>query len=781
MCSAQALKHHTSKLRSFDDLASVRSFGFRGEALSSLCALGALTVTTKTANEPLASTLTFDASGRLVSTSYTARTVGTSVSLTHLFASLPVRHRVFLKQLKREYARMLSTVQAYSLISTGVRFTASHTASKGGRSVVFSTQGSTDQRDLITNVYGSKQSQQLDRVDCALTGDDAHPLSGREGQCRLRGWVSKGFEGGRSNGDRQYLYVNHRPVDLPKVQRVINEAYRGFTSSTSTFPFVVLDLLLPTDAYDVNVTPNKRTVLLHDEAALLHAIKVQLTALWAPSQQIFSVNRLDAYVTAAKKEPRGDEDDDLPASLPSSLPDLEPATQEAVEEDQAAAVDGGGDDDASDAVPASPNRSALQSRLSPTAAAQGSARGLASAVPRPLVPMFLPSPQKRQRLADGSALSPRSLGSRAVTRDSPRRQPPLPALPPSQPQLPFGQLGAAVKHTSAESVPHASSARSEPHVKREPSVEFGSTEEGARAVGSAGAAPPSRQIVVDVAAIQQHWKRGGRSPKTTAPLTNVASFSILARVSGVPPMETSTSCAGASHSPDPASSPPPSLGGDSSVGALLPASLLSRVVSKADFARMRVVGQFNLGFIIARLGSDLFIIDQHAADEKYRYEALTRNSTVQQQPLLTPLPLHLSPAHSELIHHHLPTFTSHGFSFAFSSPPPSAEASDEAPSTPCILGLSSIPYSRDKEFGVRDVQELVDLLAEGVRAPILPKLRALHASRACRSAVMIGDALDEGRMAAIVRHMSEMEQPWACPHGRPTMRHLSDVRMLRGR
>ena len=71
---------------------------------------------------------------------------------------------------------------------------------------------------------------------------------------------------------------------------------------------------------------------------------------------------------------------------------------------------------------------------------------------------------------------------------------------------------------------------------------------------------------------------------------------------------------------------------------------LEQVFRKADFARMRVLGQFNLGFILARLGADLFIVDQHASDEKYNFERLTRSTVLQRQPLLHLQPLDLMPA-----------------------------------------------------------------------------------------------------------------------------------------
>lgn len=65
---------------------------------------------------------------------------------------------------------------------------------------------------------------------------------------------------------------------------------------------------------------------------------------------------------------------------------------------------------------------------------------------------------------------------------------------------------------------------------------------------------------------------------------------------------------------------------------------------KSDFARMAVLGQFNLGFIIAKLGHELFIIDQHAADEKYNFERLQAITRLNRQPMLQPQRLEVTPA-----------------------------------------------------------------------------------------------------------------------------------------
>ena len=91
-----------------------------------------------------------------------------------------------------------------------------------------------------------------------------------------------------------------------------------------------------------------------------------------------------------------------------------------------------------------------------------------------------------------------------------------------------------------------------------------------------------------------------------------------------------------------------------------------------------------------------------------------------------------------------------------------------------------MPFSKNTKFGPSDVRELASILQEKQPSEledrlVLPKLRAMYASRACRSSVMIGDALSHQQMGTVVQHLGTLDRPWNCPHGRPTMRHLCDL------
>lgn len=115
-------------------------------------------------------------------------------------------------------------------------------------------------------------------------------LIGRNKQVRINGHISRPVFGeGRQTPDRQMFFVNARPCGLPQVARAFNDVYKSYNLSQSPFIFanLVLDtstfnetvsclLLTFRDAYDVNVSPDKRTILLHDQGALLESLKARL-------------------------------------------------------------------------------------------------------------------------------------------------------------------------------------------------------------------------------------------------------------------------------------------------------------------------------------------------------------------------------------------------------------------------------------------------------------------------------------------------------------------------
>ncbi|KAJ8106948.1 hypothetical protein OPT61_g9201 [Boeremia exigua] len=293
-----ALKHYTSKLSTYDDLSSLKTFGFRGEALSSLCALSKFHIITARASDgPRGTRLDFEQSGKLKATSVVAAKQGTTVVVDTLFHNLPVRRKELEKNIKREYNKVLALLNAYACISVGVKFSVTNLMPKGKKTIAFSTNANLSTRGNISNVYGAKTVAALIPLDLDFQMDPSSRPGATQSaknwstledsssrKVRIVGHISRPVVGeGRQTPDRQMFFVNSRPCNLPQVAKAFNEVYKSYNITQS--PFVFADIQLDTEAYDVNVSPDKRTIMLHDQTVLLESIKESLTELFAGHDQ----------------------------------------------------------------------------------------------------------------------------------------------------------------------------------------------------------------------------------------------------------------------------------------------------------------------------------------------------------------------------------------------------------------------------------------------------------------------------------------------------------------
>jgi DNA mismatch repair protein PMS2 len=300
-----ALKHYTSKLSTYDDLNSLKTFGFRGEALSSLCALSKFHIVTARAEDgPKGTKLDFEQSGKLSGTSMVAAKRGTTVVIETLFHNLPVRRKELEKNVKREYSKVLALLNAYACISVGVKFSVSNSMPKGKKTIAFATNANSSTRGNISNVYGAKTVGALIPLDLEFQMDPSNRLGATQSakapgavddsgsrSVRIVGHISRPVVGeGRQTPDRQMFFVNSRPCNLPQVAKAFNEAYKAYNITQS--PFIFADIQLDTEAYDVNVSPDKRTIMLHDQTTLLESLKESLATLFAGHDQTVPQSKL---------------------------------------------------------------------------------------------------------------------------------------------------------------------------------------------------------------------------------------------------------------------------------------------------------------------------------------------------------------------------------------------------------------------------------------------------------------------------------------------------------
>ncbi|KAK4099648.1 DNA mismatch repair protein MutL [Parathielavia hyrcaniae] len=321
-----ALKHYTSKLSSYDDLSELQTFGFRGEALSSLCALSRFSVVTCTQQEaPRASRLEFETSGKLKSASVVSGQRGTAVIVENLFHNLPVRRRELERNIKREWGKVINLLNQYACVQTGVKFTVSQQPTKGKRMILFSTKGNATTRENIINVFGVKTMSALITMDLKLDliptaaplSKGKAPADGSTTEISVVGHVSRPAHGeGRQTPDRQMFYVNGRPCGLPQFAKVFNEVYRSYNASQS--PFIFADIQLDTHLYDVNVSPDKRTILLHDQGQMLDNLRESLVELFETQDVTVPVSQAANLRQTPFKTPAAGRMGTLTSAQPSS-------------------------------------------------------------------------------------------------------------------------------------------------------------------------------------------------------------------------------------------------------------------------------------------------------------------------------------------------------------------------------------------------------------------------------------------------------------------------------
>uniref|UniRef100_A0A4W4F959 Mismatch repair endonuclease PMS2 n=1 Tax=Electrophorus electricus TaxID=8005 RepID=A0A4W4F959_ELEEL len=699
------LKHHTSKLRDFSDLTHVETFGFRGEALSSLCALSDLSVVTCHESSHVGTRLVFDRSGRLTQRAPHPRQQGTTVTLQQLFSTLPVRHKEFQRNIKKEYSKMIHVLQSYCVISTGVRVTCTNQIGQGKRSTVLCTSGSPSMRDNIGALFGPKQLQSLIPFQQISPTDNIKEDYGLNGEelpkdlFIISGYVSQADHGvGRSATDRQFFFINKRPCDPSKVSKLVNEVYHMF--NRHQYPFVALNISVASECVDVNVTPDKRQIFLQEEKLLLAILKSSLLAMYETGVNKITLNH--------KLQ--------LSGSMYASPPNPLVSTIILLNSEKI---------NCPKPFLSFPGRTASESAVSPLKTSLLNKYGHSSDVDTD-------SGLSEQRSTTGT---PETLCENAS------------------------------KLASPDSVLDEFGVKNEPH--NEPAVK---AVVGPERIFS----PEAKKRRWENTLSEQTQVPCPGAPDTTSGLfdrhvsvhkkTQPLQFSMTQLASRMERLKTQRR-EEIDQEPKYRRFRAQIKPGDNQSAE----DELKKEISKDMFKQMEIIGQFNLGFIITKLKSDLFMIDQHATDEKYNFEMLQQHTILNGQRLIVPQNLELTAVSETILIENIDIFKKNGFDFLIDEDAPVMER----------VKLVSLPTSKSWTFGPSDIEELIFMLSDGPGVMCRPsRVRQMFASRACRRSVMIGTALSVSEMKKLVVHMGEIEQPWNCPHGRPTMRHLANLDII---
>ncbi len=244
------LRHATSKLRTAEDLASISTMGFRGEALAAIASVSRIDIMTKTADSLSGTSLHLEA-GEITDESEVGCPEGTTIIVRDLFYNTPARMK-FMKSDAVEGGRVAAAVQLQALAhpETAITFL------RDGRQIL-STPGTGGLEAAVYCVYG-RECAQMVRVES------------RWENYSLTGYVSKPTDS-RPSRSLQTFFVNGRPVRSRLMTAALEEAYRN-QIMTGKFPACVLHLQLPANAVDVNVHPAKTEVKFLSEKAAFDCI-----------------------------------------------------------------------------------------------------------------------------------------------------------------------------------------------------------------------------------------------------------------------------------------------------------------------------------------------------------------------------------------------------------------------------------------------------------------------------------------------------------------------------
>ncbi|XP_061455638.1 mismatch repair endonuclease PMS2 [Rhineura floridana] len=772
------LKHHTSKIQEFSDLTYVETFGFRGEALSSLCALSDISIITCHKSAKVGTRLVFDHSGKITLRTPYPRQQGMTVIVQQLFYTLPVRHKEFQRNIKKEYAKMVQVLQAYCIISTGVRINCTNQVGQGKKQPVVCTSGSCTLKENIGAVFGQKQVQsvvpfvQLPPSDAVSEEYGVNPSDMPTKLYTITGFVSRCDHGiGRSSTDRQFFFINQRPCDPTKVSKVVNEVYHMY--NRHQYPFIVLNICADSECVDINVTPDKRQILLQEEKLLLVILKTSMMGMFGSDVNKLIINQILPDVKENFKKALQEEAETPALEMPcGSLP------QNLSRKEQTA-------------VTVAKLRESFSLHQIKKTTFQGSKnikRQQGSPAQREPQTFFnvLCSTDRKTGLTKVVKCGSEEDSSKNLKKSAEDTDSGCGSISTElDVDLSTPEIGSCFSCESA-----ASSPPEEFHVSREKIQSFGLETNG----HFWGAAYELNQSKGSELSQQANSSSPKVKPLKISPsLSQVASSSETKNDQGpavllqydihvevkkkTVPLEFSMNMLTnrvkkliLQHKKNEVVLTYRKFRAKISPGDNKTAEdELRKEIRKEMFAKMDIIGQFNLGFVIAKLDSDLFIIDQHASDEKYNFEMLQEHTVLQGQTLITPQNLNLTAVSESILMENMDIFRRNGFDFV---------VNEDAPVTQRVK-LISLPTTKNWIFGPQDIEELIFMLSDSPGVMCRPsRVRQMFASRACRKSVMVGTALNVNEMKKLITHMGEMEHPWNCPHGRPTIRHIANLDLI---
>ncbi|NXG54336.1 PMS1 protein, partial [Hemiprocne comata] len=267
-----AIKHYTSKISSSEDLDSLTTYGFRGEALGSICCISEVLITTKTADDDFSTQYALDSNGHIASKKPSHLGQGTTVTVLNLFKNLPVRKQFYSanRKCKEELKKIQDLLIAYGIIKPELRITLTH-----NKAVIWQKTRVSDHKMACMSVLGTAvMSSMVPFQHCC-----------EDPEMNLSGFLPKAQSNSSltslSSSEKSFIFINSRPVHQKELIRQYYNQVKH-KDCTRSYPVFFLNIAIPASAMDVNVTPDKTQVLLHYKESVLLAVENVLKSVYGP-------------------------------------------------------------------------------------------------------------------------------------------------------------------------------------------------------------------------------------------------------------------------------------------------------------------------------------------------------------------------------------------------------------------------------------------------------------------------------------------------------------------
>jgi len=263
------LRHSTSKINKIDDLQSLSTLGFRGEALASIAAVSQLELITRTKNS-IEGVHVFVNGGKIVERSEIGCPIGTTIIIKNLFYNVPVRKK-FLKSDTVESSYISDIVYKLALGNPGLRFKYIKDSK-----IIINTPGRNDIKSTIYSLFGKEFINSV--FDIEYSGNDI----------KICGIISKPTFT-RGNRNHQYTYVNGRYIKSEEISKIIEQQYKTKIPA-NRFPVYAIYINIKPEMIDVNVHPTKTEIRFQNIEKLKEALTFAINSAFSNNNLIPEVS-----------------------------------------------------------------------------------------------------------------------------------------------------------------------------------------------------------------------------------------------------------------------------------------------------------------------------------------------------------------------------------------------------------------------------------------------------------------------------------------------------------